>query len=221
MNFETLFSPSKVIFALLGRIFIKAIVVGIVLVIGWVISKIIKSLVIRILKLLKFDFLADKIDLDKLLVKGQITLTLSEIIGEIAYWFTILITFVIAANMIGLNVAADLLNRIVLYIPNIVASIFILVLGMLGATALGNITRTAAANAGLARSNFLGNLVKIVLIVFTVIMSLKQLNIETKILELAFVIVLATIGLAIAIAFGFGCKDIAAEALRKWLEKIK
>ncbi|MCM8787376.1 MAG: hypothetical protein NC935_04905 [Candidatus Omnitrophica bacterium] len=221
MSFENLLTPSKVVFALLWRIFIKTVVVSIILVIGWIISNILKTLVIRILRLLKIDILAGKIDLDKLLAKGEIRLTLTEIIGEIAYWFGILITFVIAANMIGLNVAADLLNTIVLYIPNIVAAIFILVLGMLGATVLGNITRTAAANAGLARSNFLGNIVKIVIIAFTLIMGLEQLKIGTRILELAFVIVLATIGLAVAIAFGIGCKEIAAEALRDWIKKIK
>ena len=216
-----LVEPAKAILTQLGRITIKALLVIILLLIGWSISKVLKTAVIRLLKTLKVDLLADRIELSNLLTAGGIKLSLSELIGTLCYWLGILITFVVAVNAIGLTVAADLLNRIILYIPNIIAAIFILVLGILGATLLGNTTKTAASNAGVAQAHMLGNVVKIIIVVFTVIMTLEQLTINTRILELVISISLITIGLAAALAFGLGCKDIAKDYLSEVLKKLK
>ncbi|MDD5195146.1 MAG: hypothetical protein PHQ96_05700 [Candidatus Omnitrophica bacterium] len=216
-----LFEPARAMFFQLGRIGLKALLAAILLIIGLVLSKMLKTVVTRVLKTLKVDLLADRIELSEVLAKGGIKYSLSELIGTICYWLGILISFVVAVNAIGLTIAADLLNRVVLYIPNIIAAIFILILGILGATLLGNSTKTAAANAGVAQANLLGNVVKITIVIFTAIMTLEQLLINTRILELVLSIALATMGLATAIAFGLGCKDIAAQQLDEWIRKLK
>jgi putative Mn2+ efflux pump MntP len=132
-----------------------------------------------------------------------------------------LVTFVVAINAIGLTVAADLLNRIVLYIPNVIAAVFILILGMFVATILKNIVRTAANNAGLAQSNLLGKAIEIVIMVFAIAIALEQLNIGAKIIELTISIILGAIGLGLALAFGLGCKDIAGKSLAEFIDKLK
>jgi putative Mn2+ efflux pump MntP len=133
----------------------------------------------------------------------------------------LLVTFVAAINAIGLTVAADLLNRIVLYIPNIIAAIFILILGMFVATLLSNIVRTAANNAGVAQSKLLGKVVEIAVAVFAIAITLEQLGIGAKVIELFITVILASIGLGLALAFGLGCKDIAAKFLNELIDNIK
>ncbi len=216
-----LLSAAKDIFTQLVRLSLKGLTAIVILIIGWLLSNLLKLIVVRLLKALRLDLLSDKLELDKILEKGGISLSLSELLGEISYWFGFLITFVVAVNAVGLNVAADLLNRIIIYIPNIVAAIFILIVGILGASFLGNMAKAGAANAGIVQANFLGNLVKGVVLVFIAILALEQLKISTQILELVIMIILATIGLALAIAFGLGCKDIAQEFMRKFTERLK
>lgn len=205
----------------LGNIAIKGLLVIVLLLIGLAIARLIRAAVVKILKTLKVDFLADRIELTGLLSKGNIKRTLSELIGDICYWFAILASVAVAINAIGLTVATDLLNRIILYIPNIIAAIFILILGILGATLLGNGAKTAAANAGVEQAHALGNIVKIIITVFTAIIALEQLAINMRLIEFTITIFVATLGLGTAIAFGLGCKDIAAEQMAGWLRKLK
>lgn len=216
-----LLEPAKTVFAQIGQFLASMLLVIIILIIGWIISKLIKNLVIRVLKVVKLDRLSDRIELNNLLAKGGIQYSLSELIGVVCYWLALLITFVVAINAIGLTIAADLLNKVVLYIPNIIAAVFILILGMFMAALLRNIVQAAAINVGIAQANLLGKIVDIIVIVFAIAIALEQLNIGEKIIQLIVGIILGSAGLAIALAFGLGCKDIAAKAIADFTEKLK
>ncbi|MCM8800606.1 MAG: hypothetical protein NC912_01110 [Candidatus Omnitrophica bacterium] len=219
---EILIEPSKMILTQIGHFFVKVLLVVIILFIGWVISKFIKTLVIKVLKSVKFvDYISAQLKLDEILVKGGIRYSLTELIGVICYWLVLLVTFVVVVNAIGLTIAADLLNKIVLYIPNVIAAIFILILGIFVGALLKNIVQTAAINAGLSQARLLSRLVEIVVIIFASIIAMEQLNIGTKTIELIIAILLGAIGFALALAFGLGCKDMAAKFLNDLIESIK
>lgn len=213
--------PAKAIIYNIGDFLGKFLMVLFILLVGWLIAKVVKSLVTKAFKSLKLDLLSEKINLHNLLTKGGIKYTLSELIGIICYWLILLVTFVIAINSINLLIAAELLNRIILYIPNIIAAIFILVLGMFFATLLKNTVNTAATNAGVSQAGFLSNLVEIVVIVFTLMIALEQLNIGARIIELMISIILASFGLGFALAFGLGCRDQAGRFVADLVEKMK
>ncbi|OGX15770.1 MAG: hypothetical protein A2166_03330 [Omnitrophica WOR_2 bacterium RBG_13_41_10] len=216
-----LLEPAKTVITQIGQFLINVLLMIIILIIGWMISKVIKSLVVRILKAVKLDDLSERIELDNLLAKGGIQYSLSELIGVICYWLALLVTFVVAINAIGLTVAADLLNTVVLYIPNVIAAMFVLILGIFVASLLKSIVQTAANNAGIAQSNLLGKVVEIAVAVFAIAIALQQLNIGARIIELAISVLLGSMGLAVALAFGLGCKDIAAKIMSDLLDKIK
>lgn len=218
---SVLLEPAKTVLSQVSQFFVNVLLVLIILVIGWLIAKLIKSVVIKLLKTVKIDELADRIELDALLAKGGITYTLSELIGVIFYWIALLVTFVVAINSIGLTVAADLLNKVILYVPNIIAAIFILILGMFVATILKNIVQTAASNAGLSQAKLLSEAVATVVIIFAILISLEQLNIGARIIELSITIILASAGLGLALAFGLGCKEIAGKYVAELAERLK
>jgi hypothetical protein len=127
----------------------------------------------------------------------------------------------VAVNSVGLTVAADLLNKVVLYIPNVIAALFILILGMFVSTLLKNIVQTAANNAGLNQGKLLAQIVETIVIAFSVFVSLEQLQIGIHITELTVAIILGSLGLGLALAFGLGCKDIAGKFTAELIEKLK
>jgi hypothetical protein len=92
---------------------------------------------------------------------------------------------------------------------------------MFVATLLRNIVTTAANNAGLAQGKILSKVVEIIVLVFAVLVGLEQLNIGLRITELTVAIILSTIGLGCALAFGLGCKDIAAKYVAEFIDKLK
>jgi hypothetical protein len=155
------------------------------------------------------------------LAKGGTQYSLAELIGVVFYWVGLLVTFVIAINAVGLTVAADLLNRIVLYVPNVIAAIFILIAGMFVASLLKNIVKAAASNIGLSQANLLSKICEVVIMVFAVAIALQQLNIGARIIELTISIILGAIGLGLALSFGLGCKEIAGKSVAEFLEKLK
>jgi hypothetical protein len=220
-SLQVLMEPAKIVIVQLNQFVINILLVLVILIIGWIISKGVKVLVTKILKSVKLDDLSSRIELKSLLAKGGIAYSLSELIGVIFYWLGLLVTFVVAVNAIGLTIAAELLNKVVLYIPNIIAGVFILVLGMFVATMLKNIVKTAATNAGLSQSNFLAKVAEVVVVVFAVMIALDQLNIGADIIKLMITVVLGSLGLAFGLAFGFGCQDAAKKTLNDLVEKLR
>lgn len=216
-----LLEPARLILAQIGQFLVNILLVIIILIIGWVVSGLIKTVVVRILRTVKVDELSERIELDSILAKGGIKYSLSELIGVVVYWLALLITFVVAVNSIGLTIAADLLSRIVSYVPNIIAAIFILILGMFVGSLLKNIVQTMAVNAGVSESKVLGKIVEAVIMVFAVVIALEQLEIGAKTLHLALSMLLGALGLGAALAFGLGCKDLAGKYVAELMEKVK
>jgi len=216
-----LLDPGKAVLTQIGQFLVNVLLVIVILIIGWLISNVLKSIVAKVLRLVKIDELSDRIELDDLLAKGGIKYSLSEMLGVVVYWLGLLVTMVIAVNAIGLTIAADLLNRIVLYVPNIIAAIFILIAGMFIAKLLNNIVATAANNAGLSQANLLSKIVEVVTMVFAIAIALEQLQIGARIIELTIFIVLASLGLGLALAFGLGCKDIVGKGVGDFVDKLK
>lgn len=192
-----------------------------ILVVGWLIAKLIEAVVVRILKAIRLDATSDKAGISNVLAQGDIKVTLSELLGAIIYWLVILIVLVTALNALNLTVAADLLGRLVEYVPNIVVAIFVLVLGSFLASFVGAIVRTSASNVGIERARLLGQITQTVLVIFAVIIAVEQLKIATAVIALAVNVILASIGLGIAIAFGLGCKDIAGKFMSDLVNKLK
>jgi hypothetical protein len=218
---QVFLEPARLVLSQIGQFFVSVLLVILILLVGWVVSKVIRTAVVKALRLLKVDEISDRIELDVLLEKGGIGYSLSEIIGLLCYWVGLLVTLVVAVNAVGLTVAADLLNKVILYIPNVLAAVVILILGMFVAALLKNIVLTAASNAGVRQGPFLSKMVEIVIIAFAAFVALEELNIGIRITELTISIVLGSIGLGAALAFGLGCKDIAGKMISDLVQKMK
>lgn len=217
-----LLEPAKVVLSQIGQFAWKMFVAIVILLVGWLLARFVRAVVTRALKAIKIiDIISESIDLNDILAKGGIGYSVSELIGVTCYWLMLLVTFVVTLNFLGITLAADLLNRIILYVPSVVSGIFILILGIFVATLLKNIVQTAASNVGIVQANLLAKVTEIVVIAFTVFVTLEQLRIGIRITEITLSIVLGSIGLGLALAFGLGCKDIVAGYIEELLNKIK
>jgi len=193
----------------------------VILVVGWLIAKVIEALIARILKAVKLDAASEKAGIANVLAKGDIKQTLSELVGAIVYWLIILIVIATTLDALNLKIASALLTRVVGYVPNIIAAVFILILGAFVANFVGTIVRTAGNNAGIKNTKMLSQIAQTILMIFAVIIAIEQLQIATTLLILSVNIVLVSIGLGIAIAFGLGCKDIAGKFMQDTINGMK
>ena len=216
-----LLEPARTVLSQISQFVVNGLLVIVILIIGWLLSRIIRTVVSKALKLIKVDALAERIELDKLLGKGGLNYSLSDLVGVICYWLALLITFMVAINAIGITIAADLLREVILYIPNVIAALFILILGMFVSTILKDIVQTAASNAGLSQGKLLAQIVETIVILFAVLIGLEQLNIGIVVTQMTISIIMGSVGLGLALAFGLGCKDIAGKYVGELVEKLK
>jgi len=193
----------------------------IVFVAGWIIARLVKLAVEKLLKLVRFDKASEKAGVQEFLKKGDIVRSPSEIIGSLVYWFAMILVIIASLDALGLPIVSDLLNSIFLYIPNVVAAIIVLVLGFLLGNLLSAVVRTAASNAGLKNAEGLGKIALYAIVFFSGAIALIQLGIGEEIVDSAFVIAFGALALALALAFGLGGRDAAAEYLKRWLEEKK
>ncbi|MDO8735094.1 MAG: hypothetical protein Q7K21_08065 [Elusimicrobiota bacterium] len=192
-----------------------------ILLVGWLVAVVLKKVLVKVLVFLKIDALSGKINLSQLLEKGGIRYTLSEIIGIIFYWIIIFVATATAINALGLTSVSTVMDRIILYVPNIVIAIFILILGLFLSSFLSSVIVAMSANAGISQANILGKIASTIVIVFSVMIALEQLNIAAAIINAVITIIFASMGLAFAIAFGLGSKDIAAKIISDLADKLK
>ena len=193
----------------------------IIFVVGLIIARLLKKGTEKILKLVRFDSAGEKTGVREFLEKGNITKTPSEIVGLLIYWFIMLLVIIAAFDALGLPIVSDLLNDVFLYIPNVVAAVIILTLGLLFGNLISAVVNTAASNAGLTTAQGLGKAALYAIMIFSGSIALIQLGIGEEIVASAFTIAFGCTALALALAFGLGGKEMAADYLKKWLKGKK
>jgi len=189
-----------------------------ILVVGWMGAKLAKVGVVNLLKLLHFEKATDKAGIKELLLKGDIRETPSDLIGILVYWLVMLLVLTVALNTLGLQTVSELFNQILLYIPNVIAAVVVLILGLFFANFLQSMVTTACSNAGVPQAEALGKITLYAIIVFTAALGLTQLGIASEIVSQAFILIFGAFCLALGLAFGLGGRDIAARYLDKWLK---
>ncbi len=182
---------------------------------GWIIARLLRKGMVRLFKLVRLDTIAEKSGIENFLIKGGAQYTAVNILANLVYWFLMFALTMVVLHGLGLDAAKELFNRILLYIPNIIVAILVLIFGTLLAKLVRGVLYTYLSNIRITGAEFIGNIVywAIILLVFSV--TLQQLSIGGQVLISAFEIAFAGLCLALAIAFGLAGKEWATQILEK------
>ena len=191
----------------------------VILIVGWIVAKAIKRIVDWLLKVVRFDTLADKAGISEILRKGNLEVSAREVVSGIVYWLAIIMVLVMAVDALGLPKASDVLASLFDYVPKVIAALLVLVVAMFLASFVSGIVSTAAGNANLPKPELFAGISRWAIIVFAVTISLEQLGIAPLLVTATFNIILGGICLALALAFGLGGKDAAARYLEELRQK--
>ena len=191
----------------------------VILIAGWVIAKAIRGIIDWLLKVVRFDTLADKAGISGILRKGDLKISAREVVSGIVYWLIIIMVLVMAVDALGLPKASDVLASLFAYVPNVIAALLVLVVAMFLASFVSGIVHTAAGNANLPRPEIFAGVSRWAIIIFAVTISLGELGIATLLVTTTFNIILGGVCLALALAFGLGGKDAAARYLEELRQK--
>jgi hypothetical protein len=142
----------------------------------------------------------------------------SVVAGEVVKWVVRLVFLVAAANVLGMPQVSQLLNEILLWIPNlIVAAVVLLVAPLLGRFVRGAI-EVGAGRMGFTNGALLGRIAEIAIIAFAVVIAIDQIGIASDLVNILVVGVVGALALAFGLAFGLGGREVAGQLTQTWYE---
>lgn len=192
-----------------------ALAIG-VLIVGWLLAKFARFAITKALRAINFNVLTERAGLDGFLNQGGIETDTTEILGLLIYWLVILAALIIGFNSMGLTYITGLLGQVVLFVPKVIVALLILAFGAYFARFVGNAVVTYCKNISIQDSDMLGKLAQYAIMTFVVLIALDQVNVGGDIVRQSFLIILAGVVFALALAFGLGGKDAAAELIDRW-----
>jgi hypothetical protein len=190
-----------------------------ILIIGFLIAWIIKKLIFRFLKAIQFDKVSEQWGLVEVLSKGGLTYSPARLLSRFFYWVIVLITLIMGINALDVPATQNFIAQFFNYLPHLFAAILILIVGYLIAIFLGQAALIAAVNAQMESARLLGRSIRWFIIILSLTMALYHLGIAEKVIIAAFTIIFGGIVLALAIAFGWGGRELAKDFLERLYRK--
>lgn len=184
-----------------------------ILLVGWIIARIAQGASARVLVRTKLDQLGGYLGVTEVLAEAGIRRPLSGLISRLLYWL-VLLTFVLpAAETLGLTSVATATNLLIAFLPNVVAALLILMLGLLLARFIGNAVSSAAAASEVPYSQTLGLAARGAMIITVSIVAVEQLGVKSTLLQWSLIAVLSAALFSIAYAFAIGSRDVVSAIL--------
>lgn len=188
----------------------------IILFIGWFIAALIGKALAAFLHAVKFNNLAEKSGLAEFVRKMGVKADASEFLGQLIKWFIRLIVLVVAFDELGLPAVSAVLTHFLLWLPNLIVALVVLVLGGLAAQALQKLVRGAAAEAKFDKPEMVAAIAKTAVWVFTIVIAVNQLGIAVTLINTLFMGSVGAMSLALGLAFGLGGKETASKIIGNW-----
>jgi hypothetical protein len=194
---------------------------GIMLAVGWLAATFLRFALSRVMRLLKFDLLSERTGLAVFLRKGNVTYSPSKLVAVIAYWVVLLATFFAMSRRLDIKVVNSLSDKFLDVLPGILAAAFIAIIGILAVNFIGNFTLTITRNASLPNARLLARAIKWTGSVLVLTIALDQAGLGKNIISGMFQLIFGAVAFGFALAFGLGCKDLAKEAMLRFMANLK
>ena len=184
---------------------------------GVIVALVLRGVVEQVIRILRIDDLAQKLEIKSQFERAGIRLHIGRLLGWIIKWFFIVVALIAATDILGWDQLTNYLQQIVLFIPNVIIAVIILLAGILLGNFVQGIVKSAVEAAQLTSANFLSGISKWAILVFSLMAALVQLQIAPDLIRTLFTGLVFMISLAGGLAFGLGGREHA----EKFLARLK
>jgi small-conductance mechanosensitive channel len=213
MNFQpVLDSLNKIVTDILD--FIPRFINGmIILIVGYIISVLVRKIVGWVLRRIRLEQLADRTGITAALTSLGVRAPMPGIVSQIVFFFLILSFATASVQLMGLAAVAELLENVLRFVPRAISAALLLIFGSMLARFLGNTVTTVAENVNITYSRALGRLIEYAIVIFAAVLAISTLGVDTTLLTSSLTIIVASGGLAIALTFGLGSREAARNVI--------
>ena len=177
------------------------------LIIGLIIGKVVGRVVRELLNRLKVD---------QYVLEGEkVTFKFSDLFSVIARWWIYLVFIEAAAEFLGVQAITEFVRTIIVFLPGLVEAALIIIIGYV----LAEYIKDKMISKKTFYGSVVGKLVFFLLLYISVAMALPFVGIDPLLVNWILLIMVASVGLGIAIATGLGLKDVVAQNAKKYIKK--
>lgn len=194
---------------------------AVILLVGWLVAGLVAGAAAALLRSGKFNELATRSGFAVFVKNAGVSTDPAGPIAGVVKWAVRLITLVVAFDALGLPTVSDVLRQLLLWLPNLIVALVVLVFSGLAAGAPKGLVRGATASAGFGNPDLLGHIASIAVWAFGIVVAVNQLGVATNLVNTPFIAITGALALAIGLASGPGGRETAAEIVRGWYEQGK
>lgn len=179
----------------------------------FLVAKVIERVLRRMFTRVHLNALFGRIGLDKTLAELGIKQTPSEALARVAYYLLLFLFARAVVDALGIAVISEAMGTFLGYLPNLVAAVVILVLGSAGGQVAARAVSASAEGSGIDYGSSLGKAVSGLILFIAAIMAIGQLQVDTEIVRIVTICLLAGVALGFGLSFGLGSKDVTRNIL--------
>lgn len=197
--------------------FIPRFVSGlIVLLIGIILATFLKQVLLELFKFIKLDALLKRYGVPE----TKEGINWPNILAELVRWFVIILFLVPTADVWGLGRFTEILNNLLLYLPNVLIAVLLLLVGFAVSKLVYDLLRASIHGLSADASRTVAIVGRWSVLVFVFLVALNQLGIASDLIRILFTGFVAMLAIAGGLAFGLGGQDTARSILEKLRKKV-
>jgi hypothetical protein len=213
--------PARAFLIQIGAFLPRLGIALLILLAGFLLAKAARFAIEKGLRAINFHIVTKRAGLDSFLQLSGAEFDTIRLFGVLVYWVVILAALIVAFNGLGLTYVTELLGRVMLFVPRVIVALLLIAFGAYFARFVANAVVTYCRGIGVRDADALGRLAYYAIITFVIVIALDEIDIGGAFLVHAFLIVLAGLVLAMALAFGLGGRNWAAAKLERWWPTVK
>ena len=213
---ESLSGVLNSVFFIISAFIPKLIAGSLIIFIGLILASLIKDFIIILFKYFRIEKWFQSAGL----VQKDEVVVWPNLIFEVIRWIIIFIFLMSAIDVWGIPKVADLLNQLLLFLPNVFVAVVIGWIGLISARFVFDIVRHSLSGVGRREALVLGNIAKYSILFFTALIVLTQLGVASELVKILFTGIVSMVAIAFGLSFGLGGKDEAKRILESLREQI-
>lgn len=194
---------------------------AVILVVGWIVAALLEWAVDNVIRAIGLQTLFERVKVEDVVKKAEGKKDTTGLIAAAIKWVILLVTLVAAADALNLPQISEFLNQVLNYIPSVVATAVILIIGTIFAHFMAKVVSGVTKASNLYFADLAGSATRYSILVFTILAALSQLGIATAFLQTLFTGFVAALAIAGGLAFGLGGQGAAKDLIERFKKETE
>ncbi len=191
----------------------------ILLFVGWILARVLKRIVVAVLDRAGIDGAMRSSPAGPYVARLGPDASASRLLGAAVFWLIFLGAISLAVAALNISALTEVIAAIYAYLPNVIAAVLILVVAVMVAGAVGGLVTKMMGESSTAK--VVASALPVLIMVVATFMILNQLQIAPEIVTITYAALLGSVALGMALAFGLGGRESAANLISGAYDKAQ